>query len=115
MAPEVCAGLAADPRSDLYSLGAVLFYLLTGRPPFDGANPGALMTAHLNEAPPAPSARVSGLDPALDAVVLRCLAKRGSERFESAEELERALTACRVGPWTEEDSHAAWSATMPVA
>ncbi len=104
MAPEVCAGLPADPRSDLYSLGAVLFYVLTGSPPFEGANAGALMAAHVNQTPAAPSSRRSSIDPALDRVVLRCLAKQASARFQSAQELETALADCGVASWVPEDS-----------
>jgi serine/threonine-protein kinase len=101
MAPEVCAGLQAEPRSDVYSLGASLFFLLTGEPPFEGSNAGALMTAHLNARPVAPSRRAPWISADLDAVVLRCLAKGAADRFATVGELEEALAACDVDAWQE--------------
>jgi eukaryotic-like serine/threonine-protein kinase len=91
MAPETCAGMDAGPRSDLYSLGASLYFLLTGSPPFTADNAQAVIAAHLREAPTPPSAKRPGLSPDVERIVLRCLAKRPEERFASAAELRAAL------------------------
>jgi serine/threonine protein kinase len=94
MCPEQAAGESVDPRGDLYSLGAVAFFCLTGRPPFEGNSVGKLISAHLTQ--PAPDVRA--LNPAvpidLAAVVARCLAKDPAERFQTAGELEAAFAAC---------------------
>ncbi|MGO8996771.1 MAG: serine/threonine-protein kinase [Polyangiaceae bacterium] len=92
MPPEVCAGGNAEPRSDLYSLGAVLYFLLTGVPPFEAETAVAMMTAHTREAPRPPSElRPDPACAALDSIVLRCLAKRPADRFPSAAMLSEAL------------------------
>ena len=92
MSPEQCRGAGeVDHRSDIYSLGCVLFHLLTGRPPFDREGFGELYAAHLTEAPPRPSQLVPELPPEVDAVVLRCLAKAPDARFASMSELADAL------------------------
>ncbi len=107
MAPEVCAGAPAEPRSDLYSLGAVLYFLLTGAPPFTGDTAMAMMSAHMRETARPPSARCG--DPAcaaLDAIVLRCLAKRPADRFASATELREALAIAST-PWTNANGRGA--------
>src|SRR5215470_2396024 len=76
MSPEQCHGAGrVDHRADIYSLGCVLFHLLTGRPPFDLPGVGALISAHLREPAPAPSSRVPQLPRGIDELVLRCLAK----------------------------------------
>jgi serine/threonine-protein kinase len=94
MSPEQCAGEEQPgPASDVYSLGALGYFLVTGQAPFEGRPPLPFMLAHLHEAPP--SARVIRPDvpDALDAVLQRCLAKRPQDRSDSAKALERALAA----------------------
>jgi serine/threonine-protein kinase len=91
MSPEVCSGERADPRSDVYSLGAVFYYLLTGKPPFEGTS-AAVMMAHIRSKPAALSSRVA-VSPELEAIVARCLAKEPADRFPSASDLEKALAA----------------------
>ncbi|HUJ58312.1 MAG TPA: serine/threonine-protein kinase [Kofleriaceae bacterium] len=91
MSPEQCnGGGRIDHRSDIYSLGCVLYHLLTGQPPFDPPGMGAILLAHMSEPPRPPSALVPSLPPALDAVVLRCLAKAPDARFQSMLELQHA-------------------------
>jgi eukaryotic-like serine/threonine-protein kinase len=94
MSPEQCRGLAeVDHRSDIYSLGCVLFHLLTGRPPFESEAPGDIIAAHIREPAPAPSSRVPDIPPSVDALVLRCLAKAPAERFQSMVEVTGAVGA----------------------
>jgi len=87
MAPEQARGEAVDGRSDLFSLGAVLYLLLTGRRAFDAPSVTAIITRVLQADPPPPSSIVPGLPPALDAVVARCLAKDPAARYPNGREL----------------------------
>ncbi|HMG23631.1 MAG TPA: serine/threonine-protein kinase [Kofleriaceae bacterium] len=92
MSPEQCRGSGeVDPRSDIYAFGCLLFHLLTGRPPFLGEASGDLIVAHLEEEPPPPSRYAPELPLAVDALVLRCLAKAPGDRFASMTELQAAL------------------------
>ena len=96
MAPEQFEGATVDRRADVYALAVVLYEILVGRPPFDGDMP-AMLHQHLNVDPQPPSSRRPGLPPALDAVVLRGLAKRPGERFADAGELAAAARAALDG------------------
>jgi serine/threonine-protein kinase len=95
MAPEqATGGRELDGRSDLYELGTVAYYMLTGRPPFDGQGAIEVMVAHARD-PVVPPSRGRGDVPEdLEGVVLRCLAKDPAERFPDAEALEHALGEC---------------------
>jgi serine/threonine-protein kinase len=101
MAPEQATGLSrADARTDLYGLGAVAYYLLTGRAPFLGPTAMAVMIAVARDPVTPPSRLRRGLPPDLEQVVLCCLAKEPADRFPDAEALERALAACAdAGQW----------------
>jgi serine/threonine protein kinase len=103
MSPEQCRGSAAlDHRSDIYSLGCVLFQLLVGRPPFEGDTAADVIARHLLEPPPVPSNLVPELPPDLDVLVLCCLAKSPEQRFQRMTELiagiALALPALPRGP-----------------
>ena len=91
--PEQALGRSSDARSDLYSLGAMLYELLTGEPPFPGEDAVAIIGQHLNAQPVAPSRHRPEITPALDGVVLRLLAKRGDDRPQSAAEARREIEA----------------------
>jgi serine/threonine protein kinase/class 3 adenylate cyclase len=87
MSPEQCRGIAADARSDIYSLGATLFHLLAGRPPFPGESHVVVMNAHCNEALPSLRQLCLGVSEACVIVVEKCLAKNADARYETAEQL----------------------------
>jgi serine/threonine protein kinase len=85
LSPEQALGRGVDERSDLYSVGCMLFELLTGRLPFDADSPLAMAYQHVQETPPAPSSFNSALGPAIDALVARALRKNPAERFPTAD------------------------------
>ena len=101
LAPEMILRPAeVDGRADLYALGAVAFFLLTGRPVFDGASLVEIGAHHLHTRPRAPGILVPGVPPELDALVLRCLAKEPAERPSSAAALRDELEILGVrSPW----------------
>ncbi|HLJ95074.1 MAG TPA: serine/threonine-protein kinase [Gemmataceae bacterium] len=95
LSPEQAAGESAvDARGDVYSLGAVAFFALTGRPPFEGPTLGQLLAAHRFEPPPSVTALRSDVPADLAAVIARCLAKDPADRFRSAADLDQALGQC---------------------
>src|SRR5262249_27573985 len=97
--PEQCRGAATvEQRSDMYSLGCVLFAMMTGRPPFGEAAASEVLARHQLDPAPVPSQRVRGIPTAVDDLVQRCLAKDPSERFTACE-LERAISALVHAPW----------------
>ncbi|MEE1754428.1 protein kinase domain-containing protein [Streptomyces sp. SP18CS02] len=101
LSPEQALGRGVDARSDLYSVGIMLFQLLTGRIPFDADSPLAIAYAHVQEEPVAPSAINRSVTPAMDALVARALKKNPNERFPSAaamrDECLRLLSAGQTG------------------
>ncbi|MFE2374398.1 protein kinase [Streptomyces sp. NPDC059398] len=101
LSPEQALGRGVDARSDLYSVGIMLFQLLTGRLPFDADSPLAIAYAHVQEEPVAPSSLNRSLTPAVDALVARALKKNPNERFPSAESMRdeclRVMTSGHTG------------------
>jgi hypothetical protein len=95
--PEQIKGKQVDARSDVYSLGCVMFVALTGQLPFEREADVAKLYAHINDPPPAPSTCAPGVTPELDPVVARALAKDPEERFPSAGDLGRAALAAVSG------------------
>ena len=110
MSPEQAAGKSnLDARSDIYSLGGVGYFLLTGQPPFVRETAMEMLLAHAYEAPVPPSQLRPVVPTDLEKVVLRCLAKKPDERFRTVDEMEKALAACASAAyWTEEDAEEWW-------
>jgi serine/threonine-protein kinase len=111
MAPEIALGRAdIDGRADLYALGCVAYYLLTGQPVFARDSDVAVALAHVQDAPVAPSLLSEfNVPAALEALILSCLAKDPSARPASAEESDRRAAAIDVpDAWTGERAHAWW-------
>jgi serine/threonine protein kinase len=94
MAPEQVRGEEVDARTDIYSLGVVAYFLLTGETPFRYDTAVDVCFAHLYEAPLPPSQKLASVPADLEAVVLRCLRKERSERYETVEDLYEALSLC---------------------
>jgi streptogramin lyase/predicted Ser/Thr protein kinase len=97
VAPEQIRGERVDARADIYALGCVLYYALTGHVPFEHEGDEARLWAHLSEDPPKPSQREPRLPAELDEVVARALAKQPDDRFPSAGDLGRAAVAAVAG------------------
>ncbi len=111
MAPEMVLSDTVDGRADLYALGCVGYYLLTGQQVFDADTTMKVMAKHLQEAPIPPSQRVAnGVPPRLEQVILACLAKTPDDRPRSAADLARLLAAADVEPWTNEEAAEWWAA-----
>ena len=91
ISPEQVSAAHVTPRSDVYSFGVVLFELLTGQKPFDAENVTAIAIAHVDKEPPVPSSINPDLSPAVDAVLLRCLAKDPDERYADGNDLAEVL------------------------
>jgi tRNA A-37 threonylcarbamoyl transferase component Bud32 len=99
----------SDVRGDIYSLGAVGYFLLVGHPPFVADNPLEIMISHARDAVPPPSQLIPDLPTDVEAILLKCLSKDPQERFASSAALGDALAACSVaGQWTRADAARWW-------
>lgn len=108
LAPELWDGAESDERSDLYAVGVMLYFLLTGVLPYEGLSPAGIIVSQFErDAPPPSVQRGEALPPGLDAVVIKAMAKQPSERYQSAVELRHALEAIPV-TWTTADAEGFW-------
>ena len=114
IAPEVALAQQFDGRSDLYSLGAVAYFLLSGHLVFEGATSMQMLVRRLQEEPPPISSRTEMPIPReLERIVLWCLDRRPGERPQTASELSQALDRVPVDPWTEEQARDWWAVNQP--
>jgi len=97
MSPEQARGEPLDRRSDLYSIGVVLYQMLAGRVPFQGGTPLAVAVKHITEAPAPPSVYAS-VDPRLEAICMKALSKSPRDRYANAREMRAALRAVLAPP-----------------
>lgn len=114
MSPEQVTATEIDGRADIYSLGCVAYWLLTGRTVFQAPTPMAMLMAHVNTPPPPPSVHVA-VPAALEKIVMRCLEKAPERRPASAKALDDLLEQCtpEVGLWTQEQARAWWERNLP--
>jgi len=116
MAPElIIRNHVPDARVDIYGVGAIAYFLLTGRPPFLGPDALAVMMAHARDPVEPPSVVVPGVPPDLEAVVLRCLEKDPAHRYQDAASLAFALAECAdADGWSPGQAAAWWQANEPI-
>ena len=114
LAPEALLGQPVDGRADLYALGCVAYFLLTGTIVFDGATAVAVVAKHISDPPSPPSSRTElPIPEALERIVLACLAKSPDDRPASAARLAEQLAAADLPAWTPEDAGRWWSSHRP--
>ncbi|MEJ9078212.1 Stk1 family PASTA domain-containing Ser/Thr kinase [Gordonia malaquae] len=97
LSPEQARGIKVDPRSDIYSMGCVLFELTTGEPPFTGDSPIAVAHQHVHEDPRRPSAVRPGLSPELDSIVMQAMSKNPANRYQTAADFRSDLIKVLAG------------------
>jgi serine/threonine-protein kinase len=114
MAPEVALGQSIDGRTDLYGVGCVAYWLVTGKSAFEGSNLYEVVSKHLHVTPDPPSRHApEGLPRELEAVILRCLEKTPERRPANARELGRLLAAVPLAePWRDEHAETWWAKHM---
>jgi len=125
LAPEAIRGEEVDARADIYSLGCVAYFLLTGTDAFAAPSLGKVLDAHLKSEPPSMSERLADVDPSaspipedLEALVRACLEREAGARPKHARELRERLSRCKdFGTWSEDDAHLWWKrqSTMRLA
>ena len=115
IAPEVALGEAViDHRADLYAVGCVAYFLLTGTLVFSDPNPVTLALKHVQTPPDPPSTRTElPVPPALEEIVMRCLAKKPEDRPSSAREIAEAISGCGLTDWTDEVAEGWWERHLP--
>ncbi|HEU5154250.1 MAG TPA: serine/threonine-protein kinase [Gemmatimonadales bacterium] len=114
MAPEQAMGEKVDHRADIYALGCVAYFMLTGQKVFEADTPFQMINRHLNDIPVPPSKRTElPIPPSLENLVLSCLAKNPADRPQSAAELGKALLAVETEPWTEGNARKWWMKHQP--
>jgi serine/threonine-protein kinase len=114
MSPEQANAEPDDERSDIYSLGAVAYFLLTGQAPFVRPTAMQVLMAHVGEAPVPPRMLQPGVSPDLEAIIMRCLSKERADRYGDVTSFDRALAACSAaGRWTESDAEQWWRRNAP--
>jgi serine/threonine-protein kinase len=114
MAPEMALGETVDGRADLYALGCVAYFLLSGQLVFEAPSGLQVIAKHMQEPPVPPSSRTElELSPQLEQVVLACLAKRPDDRPQTAAELDRMLAEIEIEPWSEEEATRWWRTHQP--
>ena len=115
MAPEIVLGEAYDHRVDIYAVGCVAYWLLTGKLVFEGESSVKVMLDHAQVVPPPPHTRTElSIPPELEQVVMDCLEKARDRRPGSAAELARRLAACPTPqPWTCERAERWWHTHLP--
>ena len=115
IAPEQALGAEIDSRTDIYSLGCVAYFLLTGEPVFAAETPLAMAVHHVQTMPAPPSSKSEvPIPPALELLIMECLAKDPADRPQSARQLSRRLAEIHsLDPWTEERARAWWDQHQP--
>ncbi len=116
LSPEVALGQGeVDARTDIYSLGCVAYWLVTGQLVFEGKTPMQVVLDHIQTAPIPPSQRTElEIPSALEQIILSCLEKKPEKRPQTALELAERLAACEIRePWTGEDAQHWWALNKP--
>ena len=114
VSPELATNLDVDGRTDIYALGCVAYWLLSGRMPFNDSEALGIIMKHLSEAPdPLERVAAQALPEGLSRLIHQCLEKDPAQRPQSADELRRALTAIDLPAWSREDARAWWRINLP--
>ncbi len=116
MAPEMASGQPVDSRADLYALGCVGYFLVTGQRIFEGTHPMQVLVQHLQSKPVPPSERIGRpVPPALEGLLMHCVAKSPADRPPGAAWLAEALGAVGADAWTQADARTWWESTFTSA
>lgn len=109
MSPEQASGEPTDARSDIYAVGCVAYFLVTGEPPFQETKPMKLILAHLQSSPLPPRSINAEVSTEMESIIMKCLEKKPEDRFQSVDELREALVATPAnGQWKRTDSQQWW-------